>query len=196
MLCFGSALFIFFAAHTFYTRYFLPWNEKRNDLVRISDRGHKVLPDWRMSRCINLVMTNATFWIAYDIWFRWTWQQVNHNLLAFALFMMTRCVLIYFLPLRQPRGGKLLHDPIMYCLQGQFTEFRHDLFVSGHISSLTFMVLTSVQYQPLYIFSALVVGICMILSRIHYTIDILIAPYVVYGTLAMTSYVLRKIFSE
>jgi hypothetical protein len=84
----------------------------------------------------------------------------------------------------------LAPDPMMVPLNDPFTDkvthensILNDLFFSGHIATLALFYLALKEYKWRYymIICALLVSGMMIVQRIHYTIDLLLAPFFTYG---------------
>lgn len=97
------------------------------------------------------------------------------------IFARTWCV--YFLPLEPPKDMIVLRDPLADLLLHSKTVFvTKDLFFSGHISILAMLVLISINKYIKYlaIAATVAVGTMIIWQHVHYSIDILFAPFVAF----------------
>lgn len=103
-------------------------------------------------------------------------------LLAYALLASCRMAMMYSIPLEAPPGMIMLTDPFVLMF-GDGPNWAKDLFFSGHTST-TFLCALSVRSTAL---RALCFGACasvavlILVQHAHYTIDVLVAPFVAFG---------------
>ena len=105
---------------------------------------------------------------------------------AYALLAVVRIAMMYTIPLEPPAGMIMLVDPLVR-LFGGGENWAKDLFFSGHTST-TFLCALSVRSRFLKVacFAAsATVAVLVLLQHVHYTIDVLVAPFVAYGTLGL-----------
>lgn len=105
---------------------------------------------------------------------------------AYALLAVIRICMMYTIPLEAPAGMIMLVDPFVK-LFGGAENWAKDLFFSGHTST-TFLCALSVRSRPLKLacFAACAtVAVLVLLQHVHYTIDVLVAPFVAYGSLRL-----------
>lgn len=100
---------------------------------------------------------------------------------AYILLNLVRMTTIFLVPLEPPIGLVSLSDPLLVPFYGK-TSITKDLFFSGHTSTV-FLVLLVVKEKwekILMAFSVVVVAILLLIQHIHYTIDVVSAPFFVF----------------
>lgn len=113
---------------------------------------------------------------------------------AYALFVVMRMVTMTVVPLEPPHGLIPLVDPVLsFLYTGK--QVNKDLFFSGHTATmyLLYLILPSGPYRRLALPGVMVMGVCLLIQRVHYTIDVLVAPFFVYGALRLILLVRQKI---
>lgn len=106
-------------------------------------------------------------------------DQVLLGLNGYLFLTLFRMVSMYVFTLEAPEGIIPLHDPLVDVIAYGGKVFNKDLFFSGHVATLTLFVLVeerSVVKRILIINSLLVAGL-ILLQHVHYTIDVLAAPF-------------------
>jgi hypothetical protein len=101
---------------------------------------------------------------------------------SYALIVAVRMVAIYFVPLDPPLGMIPLKDPFV-ALFATGRALTKDLFFSGHTATLFLLFLTA-QHRVLrvvFLLATVVVGAGVIWQHVHYTVDVLAAPFIVFG---------------
>jgi hypothetical protein len=109
---------------------------------------------------------------------------------AYALLALVRIAMMYSVPLEPPPGMIMLVDPLVSALGGG-ANWAKDLFFSGHTST-TFLCALCVRsrvLQPLCFVGSAAVAVLVLLQHAHYTIDVLVAPFVAYGVKRMAQHV-------
>lgn len=165
----------------FYGQCFLPWNETRPDLARLSDVVIEQLPFVPLFKTVHVTHNSSIVIFLFRLF---TLYSVTDWYLAAWLFTLCahcRMWMMFVCPIRA--------HPLLFATEvdprNKFSNpFVNDLFFSGHISTTVLFALIDVQWQAVYISVAVFLGVCMMLSRIHYTIDMLVAPFVTYGCYA------------
>lgn len=105
---------------------------------------------------------------------------------AYSLLAIVRIGMMYTIPLEPPAGMIMLVDPLVRIFGGG-QNWAKDLFFSGHTST-TFLCALSVRTPllKLFCFSASAsVAALVLLQHVHYTIDVLVAPFIAYGVLSL-----------
>jgi hypothetical protein len=105
---------------------------------------------------------------------------------AYALLAVIRIAMMYSIPLEAPPGMIMLVDPFVRVFGGG-ENWAKDLFFSGHTST-TFLCALSVRSRAIKLacFGACAcVAAMVLLQHVHYTIDVLVAPFVAYGSLRL-----------
>lgn len=94
---------------------------------------------------------------------------------------IARMVTILSFPLDPPKGLIHLIDPLTGVFYGN-TIITRDLFFSGHTSTLVLIVLCLEKKTDkiLGIIAAAIVMVLLLVQHIHYTIDVVAAPILVY----------------
>jgi hypothetical protein len=101
---------------------------------------------------------------------------------SYALVVAARMVAMYFMPLDPPPGLIRLKDPFVQLFDMRVVLTK-DLFFSGHIATLFLLFLTA-EHRVLrlgFFLATVVVGVGLVWQHVHYTIDVLTAPFVTYG---------------
>jgi membrane-associated phospholipid phosphatase len=100
---------------------------------------------------------------------------------AYSLLLLFRIAAMYTLPLDPPLGMIPLNDPFVQFF-GTGKLLTKDLFFSGHTATL-FLLFLAVKKEPLkiiFLICSSAVGISVLLQHVHYTIDVLAAPFFAY----------------
>ena len=100
---------------------------------------------------------------------------------AYALLVVVRMVMMYVVPLEPPLGTIDLNDPLVFVV-GTGTKITKDLFFSGHTSMLflLFLVTHKRWLKSVFLINTFIVGLFVILQKVHYSIDVLVAPFISY----------------
>jgi PAP2 superfamily C-terminal len=111
--------------------------------------------------------------------------------LALTLFRM---VTMYVITLEAPEGIIPLHDPLVDVIAYGGNVFNKDLFFSGHVATLTLFVL--VEERPIYkrilLVNSLLVAGLILLQRVHYTVDVVVSPFMSIAIFRMMKWVSHK----
>jgi hypothetical protein len=104
-------------------------------------------------------------------------EVLHRGFTAFAAVFVVRAMCIYAFPLSPPAGMIVLHDPL---LDNAFKEnnILNDLFFSGHIAdmSLFYFLSRAINVKRVLFLCGIVVAICIVWQRVHYSFDVLAAP--------------------
>ena len=105
---------------------------------------------------------------------------------AYVVMALFRMAAMYLAPLEPPPGIIELRDPFVEFFGGGKTLTR-DLFFSGHTSTtfLLFLLIPGKWLRVAYACATLVVGVCVVLQHVHYTFDVVAAPFFAYGAYAI-----------
>lgn len=179
----------------FYVTKILTWNETRPDLVHLSDKLLDALPSYDTSFIVNLLQHSChVFYLLQGLY----WQSLDLNLtfLSFSLILWTRSVMISLCPLKVHPRYRVLNDPVQNFFIGPSetqnpSPFVNDLFFSGHVSISLLMGFTSGFGSWFFYCCTALMFFGLILSKVHYTIDCLVALYVSWGTYCLSLWMLN-----
>ncbi len=117
------------------------------------------------------------------------------GLQMFAIVMLARTVSVYLVALQEPRDMIPLVDPVAsFFLHSSDVFVSKDLFFSGHVSAISLLALiTSSKYLKRYaIACTVIVGVLIMWQHVHYSIDVIFAPFVSYGAYKFVLYIHRE----
>jgi len=102
---------------------------------------------------------------------------------AYVLMVLFRIAAMWVTPLEAPPGMIPLHDPLVR-LFGPGNLLTKDLFFSGYTSTLFLLALAvpGRRSKGLFLFCTAAVGISVLVQHVHYTIDVLAAPFFAYAS--------------
>ena len=112
-------------------------------------------------------------------------------LLAFQTYtavVVVRIIAMYLMPFEAPEKLIVLKDPFVEMF-GSGKSLTKDLFFSGHTATLfmLFLVVESKRLKYVFLISAIVVGVTIVLQHVHYVIDVFAAPFFTYTCYALVS---------
>lgn len=115
------------------------------------------------------------------------------TLQAYTLMILVRILMMYSLPLNPPELLIPLTDPFVEFF-GSGIVLEKDLFFSGHTSTMFLLFLTSKssKLKTIFLAATILVGLSVLLQHVHYTIDVLVAPFVAYGCYRLVIYFNEK----
>jgi hypothetical protein len=109
------------------------------------------------------------------------------------LLLVIRTVCIYMLPLYAPDTIIVLNDPILDNYVYQVHNIR-DLFFSGHTAVVFLFALTleSRSLKRLFMIVAVVLGILLLAQHVHFTLDVVVAPFIAWFIYWIQTRISRK----
>jgi len=116
---------------------------------------------------------------------------------SYALMVIFRIAAMYSLPLNPPPGMLPLNDPVVeYFGTGQL--LTKDLFFSGHTATLFLLFLLADKRFPKIFFfiSTILVGFSVLLQHVHYSIDVLAAPFFAYCSFIIIKKIRKRLESS
>jgi hypothetical protein len=101
---------------------------------------------------------------------------------SYTLMLLVRIAALYMAPFDPPAGLVTLSDPLA-AIVGVGPDITRDLFFSGHTATIFIFFLTAVDppLRWLFLLSSIAVGICVMMQHVHYSLDVLAAPFFAYG---------------
>lgn len=112
---------------------------------------------------------------------------------AYILLVLIRIASMYLIPLEAPATLIPLQDPfVQYFSSGVLTK---DLFFSGHTSILFLLYLCSADrwMKILFLLCTILVGFFILWQHVHYSIDVLVAPFYSYTCYRLSLFINRRI---
>jgi len=181
---FGGSL-VFLAAVLFIYRRFLDFAEARPGIA-ISDPLLKLYEPidltWLIFGLIYLCLVVGIIALI---------KNPEKLLLAFQVYtavVVVRIIAMYLVPFEAPEKIIVLKDPFVEMF-GSGESLTKDLFFSGHTATLflLFLVVESRKLKYLFLGSAIIVGVSIILQHVHYVIDVFAAPFFTYSCFIFVS---------
>lgn len=101
---------------------------------------------------------------------------------AYSFIILIRFATISLIKLDPPAGLIQLADPLTGIFYGN-NNITKDLFFSGHTSTLflIFLVLEKRTDKIIGLISVTCVGFLLLVQHVHYTLDVVVAPFAVFG---------------
>lgn len=166
----------------------LEYCERRDGVMCLRDPVFEHLPIVDLTRYVNLLQHFIHFLYAPNVLYLMYHCDESTDwpvtMLSFILIIASRMLCIYLTPFETPNGHIHLEDSLQNVLTARKKNYDRDLFFSGHVSVLVVCGLTfkiAPELSWLFFLSAFVQSIMLLLSRIHYTIDVFVAPFMSYG---------------
>jgi hypothetical protein len=146
------------------------------------------LNDWLLSALPSYDLSVPIFILIYSLVFATVAIHINKPeiiltvLSTYCVVLFMRIVTIYFFTLEPPSGWIPLHDPFVSVI-AYGSGFAKDLFFSGHTATLLALIFVEPKaiFRWIKIAGAIIVAAMLLIQHIHYTIDILAAPFFTYG---------------
>ena len=112
---------------------------------------------------------------------------------AYAFLFISRIITIGLTPLDPPPGLIELRDPLSNYFYGS-KFITKDLFFSGHTASICLMALCLVRPVDrwLVFIGTVIVGVGVLIQRVHYTADVIAAPLFTYAVYWLAMRFTRK----
>ncbi|MBI3564203.1 MAG: phosphatase PAP2 family protein [Elusimicrobia bacterium] len=110
-------------------------------------------------------------------------RRAAHILWLYAILVALRSVFITLTPMREPDGAlQVLGDPLFDAL-GRHMTFKHDLFFSSHTAMpfLAFLSFRDRWARRLFLAFSVTMAATVLLTRVHYSIDVFAAFFITYA---------------
>lgn len=162
-------------------------------------RPGSVLVDPVLNRFIPIEVTWFTFGIIYlsviVVLIHLSWQpfQLLIAFQAYIFIALARMLSMYLTPLDPPPLLIPLEDPFVQSVSSGVVLTR-DLFFSGHTSTafLLFLSSTGRKMKIFFLICTILIGILVLVQHVHYSIDVLAAPFYAYTCYKISSYLSSK----
>lgn len=141
---------------------------------------------WLTYGLINIALLTGLFFLAGHP------RQLLVGLTAYTVMIVVRIAMMLVTPLAPPAGFIPLVDPTVEFF-GTGATINRDLFFSGHTSTivLLFLLVRSRWLRLLFLVCAIAVAGAVLVQHVHYTVDVLVAPFAAFGCLAIARWVLN-----
>ena len=167
-----SALLLFFP-------FFFSLIEARKGGFELTDPVLYSLPAIDLSIPIFIIIYSTTIFTLYKCWkdpsvfiiFLW----------SFIIMSVLRIISISMLSLEPPSDLIPIKDPITYLFYGK-ADVTRDLFFSGHTATqfLMFLCLKRKTDKTIALISTVLIAIMVLFQHVHYTVDVIAAPFITY----------------
>lgn len=166
----------------------------------IESRGGVVLPDPVLNTFNPIDLTWFTFGLIYLsviaalISLFPKPQRLMIAIQSYTLLLIFRTIVMYLTPLEAPYTLIPLNDPLVQ-LFGNGEILRDDLFFSGHTATLFLLYLVAKNkiLKRTFLLFTIFVGIALILQHVHYTIDVVAAPFFSYASFKIIMIIKSKL---
>jgi len=163
----------------------------------IQKRTGPVLNDWVLAAVPAHNVSWAIFTVIWGMGFYSLWRGIEKPtiyityLWTFIFITMLRVLAISLIPLDPPKGLIVLTDPLTGVFYGQ-SNITKDLFFSGHTSILFLLVLCLERKWDKILagVATFVVACLLVVQHVHYTIDIIAAPVIIYPVYRFVKFLL------
>ncbi len=179
---------ICFAVVLFLLRSFLQFNETREGVLfsdPLLELFNPVDVTWFTFGIIYIALFGGILYLCF--------HPINLSLalLSYVIMALFRICVMYVLPLDPPETTIPLIDPFVEFFGGGETLVK-DLFFSGHTATMLLLFLAAVnpKVKLLFIVCTILVGIAVLIQHVHYTVDVLAAPFFAY-----TSYRIARLIT-
>ena len=165
----------------------------------IEQRNGVVLNDFFLQKLPSINMSIPVFSIIWSMAGLTLFRAINNPRIAliiiwcFLLIILSRILSINLWQLNPPENLIPLIDPISNTFYGG-KFITKDLFYSGHTATqfLMFLCLEKKVDKILTFISTFLVGILVLIQHVHYTIDVVTAPFFAYLCFRLAKWVLQK----
>lgn len=170
---------------------FLIYAETRKGLF-FNDLLLRFLPSYDLSGLIFFIIYSSLFIGISHV------SQYPYRLIpafyVYTVVLICRMLSIYFFPLEAPLNIIVLRDPFVEYFTGAGTPITKDLFFSGHTATLCIVYLFAKNrwLKIFFLISTIAVAIFLLLQHVHYTMDVVAAPFIVFGGYRFVLSIYRK----
>jgi hypothetical protein len=177
--------------------YWLNLNSGRPGII-INDPMYHFLTPHDFSAGIFFFTYSATILIIlYVVQYPFLLQRA---LMGFVAVFVVRAVCIHLVPLSPSPGIIPLVDPVTDTL-GHEGRIMNDLFFSGHVSDLAtfYLLCRSPRWKRYILLCMIMVGTMLVWQRVHYTIDVMMAPafsYICYWVFVEKDFIWRPFLKK
>jgi len=156
-----------------FTKWILPWNENRKELVVLQDPLLQIIPVRDCSTLVSFLSAMHLLWVLITV-LQLDFEKVCLHNMALSYLYLFKSTALCLCPLRAPDGGIPIVDTVLRCMMGG-QHFIHDMMFSGHLghSTIISMLINSSSY--IWYLKPILLTYCLLRSRSHYTIDLIVS---------------------
>ncbi len=155
-------------------------------------RDGVILPDPILKLYNPVNLTWLTFSLIYIslisaiIYFSTKPELLFTALQSYAVLIIFRMIVMFVTPFNPPADSIILNDPFVQ-LFGSGEILTKDLFFSGHTATLFLLYLMADKkyLKFTYLIFTITVGLAVLLQHVHYTIDVVAAPFFAYVSFSL-----------
>jgi membrane-associated phospholipid phosphatase len=116
-------------------------------------------------------------------------------LLSYTVMIWVRMPAMYTTPFEPPATILPLIDPMVSEI-GVGTLMTKDLFFSGHTATVFLLFLNSQTklWKNVFLVLTILVGFCVLIQHVHYTVDVIAAPFFGYGAYVIAKGFIKRIY--
>lgn len=116
---------------------------------------------------------------------------------SYSFVALFRLITIFLLPLNAPTTIIPLKDPFIEFF-GDGNTFLRDLFFSGHTATMFmfFLVTKNKKLKTIFLITTILVAICVLIQHVHYTVDVMAAPFFAYTSYRLSLLINGKKFFD
>jgi membrane-associated phospholipid phosphatase len=154
----------------------LDWNENRAGIF-FDDPLFGLYKGMDLSIPITVLIYSSI--VFYVIYFAKEPIKLSRVAIGYSVIILLRIVTIYFVPLYCDSDAVKLEDPVLNNLVYPNNYVARDLFFSGH-AAMMFMLFwgfTNRGIKRIYFVVGLAVSIMLVLQKVHFSIDVIAAPF-------------------
>ena len=122
--------------------------------------------------------------------------QLLRALWAYYFLQLLRMGTLWLLPLEPPTALVLLHDPVMdHVFEVTTQPIIRDLFFSGHTATMALLALVGPgqRWRIALGLMTVAVGLLVLVQRVHYTYDVLAAPFFAWAAYWLAGWVTLRL---
>jgi hypothetical protein len=150
----------------------------------IESRKGKLLNDFILDMLPAKDVSTLVFSLLYFAVISWLIISIKNPVVllagmqTYAMVTILRLITIPLFPLEPPVDYIPLREPFVQFFTHGGRIISHDLFFSGHMTTILFCYYTTLKgaFKRIYFALAFAIGLLLMIQRVHYSIDILAAP--------------------
>jgi hypothetical protein len=175
---------------------FLMKNEAKLNLIELPDP----LFTFFKSVDVSLPITCATWFnvgLVVKMIYDWNIEYLLKAQWMMIIMLLMRTLCIYLAPFKVHKDNVPIKDVFVdkYLLRvlGSSQSFRNDLFFSGHLAHCLILSQVIQEWQRELYIVGILIFICMILSKTHYTIDLIVASLIIIPVSEISKWIISSI---